>query len=64
MRPCRVTIETADQRRTATYVVRGMELTLTSREHGQASARLRLLSPSQLATVLLWKLAFGGEDAP
>ncbi|MGD9604205.1 MAG: hypothetical protein AB7O21_06225 [Gammaproteobacteria bacterium] len=62
MRPCRVTIETASGCQTASYVVRGMVLTVTSRELGQESERLRLLSPTQLATVLLWKLAFCDED--
>ena len=59
MHPRRVTIETRARHLTATYLVRGRELTVTSLELGQQSAQLRLLSPSQLATVLLCKMALG-----
>ena len=58
----KVTVDIPPRPLTATYVVRGRELTVTSREHGQASATVRLLSPSQLAAVLLCKLAYRGPD--
>lgn len=59
----RVTVDIPPKPLTATYIVRGRELTVTSREHGQASAKVRLLSPSQLAAVLLCKLAYRGPDS-
>ena len=62
MPPRRVTVEFPPKPLTATYIVRGRELTVTSLEHGQASARVRLLSPSQLAAVLLCKLADRARD--
>ena len=60
MIPRRVFVDFPPRTLTATYVVRDRELTVTSREHGQASAKIRLLSPSQLAAVLLCKLADQG----
>ena len=63
MPPRRVTVDIPPKPLTATYIVRGRELTVTSLEHGQLSAQVRLLSPSQLAAVLLCKLADRDRNA-
>lgn len=61
MRACRVSLEHQARRFTGNYTVRGREITVTSREHGQLSGTLGLLSPSQKALVLLLKMVLVAE---
>jgi hypothetical protein len=63
MKACRVSIEHRAKRFTGNYTVRGSEVTVTSLEHGQLSSEMRLLSPPQLALVLLLKLARTADES-